>query len=131
MGLISRVSSRTYREKIKKWSAKNAPKKLGKIVTVDPLCHRAQNQGSSGTGQKSRKVGGNKLLEAKRTDRFNVNRQNGKTTHYRRCKICDNNVHQKHFRYCHKCSCMKGICQVCGVRLIKLDDRKMYKMSYK
>merc|ERR1719158_338778 len=105
-------------------------KKLGKIITNDPLCHKAHNSNTSGSGPSSRKVGGNKLLE-KRSDRYDPSRKLNKNVHYRRCKICDQIVHQKHFRYCHKCSVMKGICSICGKRMINFDRRKLYKMTYK
>lgn len=42
------------------------------------------------------------------------------------CKICKNPVHHKGGRYCQYCSYKKGLCSMCG---IKIMDTTMYRQS--
>merc|ERR1712110_556660 len=118
MGLISRVSSRTYRDKKqtkKKWFVENVKRNSVKsyrqihVLSKHTILVRQEHR---------KKLGGNKLLEAKkRTDRFDEKVGKGKQF-YRRCRLCELPVHQKHFRYCQKCAYMKAICPICGKRVI-------------
>ena len=109
-------------KKLKKAGASSA--------TADPLAYKMHNIGSSQTQEKDRIKGGNKLLE-RRADRFDDSRngkKNGKM-YFRKCRICDATVQQKHFRFCQKCSYIKHICAICGTRV--LDNHKMYRQNWR
>ncbi|VDP96440.1 unnamed protein product [Echinostoma caproni] len=81
-------------------------KKLGKVITPDPWKAGARNTVSSG----GRKLNENKLLTAPYTKSF------------RKCRICAQSVHQPGSHYCHSCAFKKGICAMCGVRLVNTTN---------
>jgi len=91
-------------------------KKLGKVITPDTWKAGARNTTEGG----GRKVGENKLLTAKK------NRFNPATTMFRECRICRTKVHQAGSHYCHQCAYKKGICAMCGVKIL---DTKSYCQS--
>ncbi len=70
------------------------------------------------TGEK-RKVGENKLLSSKNT-RFNP--LAGKD--FARCRICRTKVHQCGSNFCQECAYKKGICAMCGKKIIKTKNYK-------
>jgi hypothetical protein len=43
-----------------------------------------------------------------------------------RCKICKTKVHQVGSHYCQECAYKKGICAMCGVKML---STKNYKQS--
>ena len=103
--------------------------KLGKVITPDPWKAGASNTTRPG----GRKVGENKLLTASK------NRFNPLTTEFKKCRICKVNpphctvrshglsnwtcfqqkVHQVGSHYCQQCAYKKGICAMCGVKVLK------------
>ncbi|PAA73918.1 hypothetical protein BOX15_Mlig029994g1 [Macrostomum lignano] len=91
-------------------------KKLGKVVTPDVWKAGARNTTEGG----GRKVDENKLLTG-RSNRFSPY-----TTSFKKCRICKSNIHQAHAHFCTGCAYKKGICAMCGVKLI---DVKNYKQS--
>ena len=112
-------------------------KKLGRIVTVDPYRTKQRNESTLG---KTPKVTGteNKLLTTKK-DRYILFSQ--KYIYYsshsfcsyqpykqsfERCRICKHSVHQLGSHYCQTCAYQKGICAMCGQRII---DTRQFKQS--
>ena len=91
-------------------------KKLGKIITPDPWKSGARNTVESG----GRKVNENKAISGNRS-RFNPY-----TAKFETCKICRQKVHQVGSHYCQACAYKKGICAMCGKKLL---DTKNYKQS--
>ena len=89
--------------------------KLGKVVTPDPWKTGARNTTEGG----GRKVGENKALSKKA--RFNPY-----TAKFECCRICRQKVHQVGSHYCQACAYKKGICSMCGKKLI---DTKCYRQS--
>ena len=104
--------------------------KLGKVITPDPWKAGASNTTKPG----GRKVGENKLLTASK------NRFNPLTTEFKKCRICkvsptvphtemshwlsnrtcfQQKVHQVGSHYCQQCAYKKGICAMCGVKVLK------------
>ncbi len=90
-------------------------KKLGKVATPDTWKDGASNTVSSGKV----KLGENKLLSGKKS-RFTP------YSTFRGCKLCREQLHQQGFSYCPACSYKKGICGMCGVKIL---DTKGYKQS--
>jgi len=93
-------------------------KKLGKIVTPDPWKSGARNTTESG----GRKVGENKALSASK-NRFSPY---GQPSQFQKCRICKSSVHQKGSHYCQGCAYKKGICAMCGKKVL---DTKGYRQS--
>lgn len=93
-------------------------KKLGKVITPDPWKTGARNTTEFG----GRKVGENKALTAKKA-RF---APYGETSQFTKCKICKSSVHQVGSHYCQGCAYKKGICAMCGRKII---ETKGYKQS--
>ncbi|XP_053620663.1 cysteine-rich PDZ-binding protein [Plodia interpunctella] len=91
-------------------------KKLGKVITPDPWKTGARNTVESG----GRKVGENKALTAKK------GRYNPYTSKFQECKICRTKVHQVGSHYCQACAYKKGICAMCGKKIL---DTKNYRQS--
>lgn len=91
-------------------------KKLGKVITPDPWKSGARNTVESG----GRKVNENKALTASK------NRFNPYTSKFETCKICRQKVHQVGSHYCQPCAYKKGICAMCGKKLL---NTKLYKQS--
>lgn len=91
-------------------------KKLGRVITPDPWKIGARNTVESG----GRKIGENKLLTANKT-RFNPY-----TSNFQKCRVCRTSVHQVGSHYCQACAYKKGICAMCGKKLI---DTRNYRQS--
>ncbi|KAK9881491.1 hypothetical protein WA026_016374 [Henosepilachna vigintioctopunctata] len=89
--------------------------KLGKVVTPDPWKNGARNTTEGG----GRKVNENKALS-------NKLRFNPYTTKFESCRICRQKVHQVGSHYCQACAYKKGICAMCGKKII---STKNYKQS--
>jgi ABC-type bacteriocin/lantibiotic exporter with double-glycine peptidase domain len=83
-------------------------KNLSSIITLD----------ARGTKTKERKINENKLLK----------KRNQFEPYSNCCKLCKTRLHQKNSNYCQKCAFDKGICAMCGVKMI---DVSMYKNSTK
>lgn len=114
-------------------------KKLGKVITPDPWKSGARNTTESG----GRKVNENKALTSGR-NRFDPVGQSLKPCRYVLkimyfslysqihknallfYRICRSKVHQIGSHYCQACAYKKGICAMCGKKLI---DTKNYKQS--
>jgi len=88
--------------------------KLGKVITPDPWKAGASNITDNG----GRKVGENKFLTAKK------NRFNPTQAEFKKCRICKQKVHQPGSHYCQGCAYKKGICAMCGIKIIKTKDYK-------
>uniref|UniRef100_A0A0K8TPZ9 Cysteine-rich PDZ-binding protein n=1 Tax=Tabanus bromius TaxID=304241 RepID=A0A0K8TPZ9_TABBR len=90
--------------------------KLTKIVTPDPWKAGARNTNQPG----GRKINDNKALTNSKL-RFNPI---GKE--FAPCRICRQKVHQIGSYYCQSCAYKRGICAMCGKKLL---DTKNYKQS--
>ncbi|XP_043200023.1 cysteine-rich PDZ-binding protein-like [Amphibalanus amphitrite] len=92
-------------------------KKLGKVITPDVWKSGARNTTEGG----GRKVGENKALTSNK-NRFSPYSSGSFTA----CRICRTKVHQVGSHYCQACAYKKGICAMCGKKLL---DTKNYKQS--
>lgn len=92
-------------------------KKLGRVITPDTWKSGARNTIESG----GRKIGENKLLSAKKS-RFNPYT----SAKFQQCRICRTSVHQAGSYYCQACAYKKGICAMCGKKLL---DTSKYRQS--
>ncbi|XP_019964370.1 cysteine-rich PDZ-binding protein [Paralichthys olivaceus] len=92
-------------------------KKLGKVITPDTWKDGARNTTESG----GRKLNENKMLTSKKA-RFDPYSKGGFTT----CRICKSSVHQSGSHYCQGCAYKKGICAMCGKKVL---DTKNYKQT--
>ncbi|CAM1294010.1 CRIPT (predicted) [Pycnogonum litorale] len=90
-------------------------KKLGKVITPDPWKSGARNTTDGG----GRSVNENKALTAKKA-RFSP------YTKFENCRICKSQVHQVGSHYCQACAYKKGICAMCGKKML---DTKNYRQS--
>merc|ERR1719433_1862153 len=88
--------------------------KLGKVIVADPWKSGSRNQTEGG----GRKVGENKLLTSKK-NRFNPYQDN-----FEKCRICKTKVHQIKAHYCQECAYKKGICAMCGIKILKTKNYK-------
>ncbi|ESO85660.1 hypothetical protein LOTGIDRAFT_229474 [Lottia gigantea] len=86
-------------------------KKLGKVITPDPWKSGARNTTEGG----GRKVNENKALSGKKA-RFSPYGEFGK------CRICKSSVHQAGSHYCQGCAYKKGICAMCGKKIIETKN---------
>ncbi|RWS22281.1 cysteine-rich PDZ-binding protein-like isoform X1 [Leptotrombidium deliense] len=85
--------------------------KLGKVITPDTWKDGARNTTESG----GRVVNENKALTAKKS-RF------APYTNFRKCKICKQKVHQSGSHYCQECAYKKGICAMCGKKMMQTKN---------
>jgi hypothetical protein len=90
-------------------------KKLGSISTPEPW---KEGSKSTAVGSAGRKLNENKLLSSKAKNQF----QPYQTS----CKLCKKRLHQKGSHYCQNCCYLKGICAMCGVKVM---DVSKYKQS--
>lgn len=88
--------------------------KLAKIVTPDTWKDGSRNAGTS------RKINENKALTLSK-ERFNP-----VGTELKPCRICRQKVHQKGSHYCQSCAYKKGICSMCGKKIL---NTKGYRQS--
>ncbi|KAK4289841.1 hypothetical protein Pmani_012578 [Petrolisthes manimaculis] len=82
--------------------------KLGKVITPDTWKAGARNTTEGG----GRKINENKLLTSKK------NRFNPYTTTFAECRICRTKVHQAGSHFCQGCAYKKGICAMCGKKIL-------------
>uniref|UniRef100_A0A0B6Y717 Cysteine-rich PDZ-binding protein n=1 Tax=Arion vulgaris TaxID=1028688 RepID=A0A0B6Y717_9EUPU len=87
-------------------------KKLGKVITPDPWKTGARNTTEGG----GRKLGENKALTATK------NRFNPYQTSFEKCRICKTTVHQPGSHYCQGCAYKKGICAMCGKKVLETTN---------
>uniref|UniRef100_A0A7N4NJP6 Cysteine-rich PDZ-binding protein n=1 Tax=Sarcophilus harrisii TaxID=9305 RepID=A0A7N4NJP6_SARHA len=92
-------------------------KKLGTVITPDTWKDGARNTTESG----GRKLNENKALTSKKA-RFDPYGKNKFST----CRICKSSVHQPGSHYCQGCAYKKGICSMCGKKVL---DTKNYKQT--
>jgi hypothetical protein len=92
-------------------------KKLSKIVTPDTWKEGARNTTESG----GRIINENKALTSKASTRYSPY-----STSFQKCRICKQVVHQKSSYYCQQCAYKKGICAMCGVKIL---DTKSYRQT--
>uniref|UniRef100_A0A6B2LVE1 Cysteine-rich PDZ-binding protein n=1 Tax=Arcella intermedia TaxID=1963864 RepID=A0A6B2LVE1_9EUKA len=85
--------------------------KLKVIVCPDPWKAGARN-----TNEAGRKA--TNTLITKKSDRSNSN-------YVRKCRLCKQRLHLAGY-YCQDCAYKKGICCMCGVKVL---NTKMYKQS--
>ncbi|KAI9591362.1 PDZ-binding protein [Syncephalis fuscata] len=94
---------------------KKCEKKLGKIA-----CPEVWKEGSRNAKLgKDRKLNENKLLNKSK---------NRLVPYENKCRLCKSRVHQDKAHYCQGCSYKKGICAMCGVRILDISG---YKQSSK
>jgi len=98
------------------WSS-SGEKKLGTVITPDTWKDGARNTTESG----GRKLNENKALTSKKA-RFDPYGKNKFST----CRICKSSVHQPGSHYCQGCAYKKGICAMCGKKVL---DTKNYKQT--
>ncbi|XP_064622671.1 cysteine-rich PDZ-binding protein-like [Lineus longissimus] len=91
-------------------------KKLGKVITPDPWKAGASNVTDTG----GRKVNENKFLTSKK------NRFSPYQVKFEKCRICKTSVHQVGSHYCQGCAYKKGICAMCGKKVL---ETKSYRQS--
>ncbi|CEO96956.1 Cysteine-rich PDZ-binding protein [Plasmodiophora brassicae] len=91
--------------------ARNVRKTIAKASTTAA----AKSSGSAKTGQL---VSQNMLLKKREVKSVGSER--------RVCRICRCQVHQYGHYYCQQCAYVKGICSMCGVKIL---NTKMYKQS--
>uniref|UniRef100_A0A9J7YFA5 Cysteine-rich PDZ-binding protein n=2 Tax=Cyprinus carpio TaxID=7962 RepID=A0A9J7YFA5_CYPCA len=96
---------------------KESEKKLGRVITPDTWKDGARNTTESG----GRKLNENKMLTSKKA-RFDPYGKSGFST----CRICKSSVHQSGSHYCQGCAYKKGICAMCGKKVL---DTKNYKQT--
>ncbi|OQR71839.1 cysteine-rich PDZ-binding protein-like [Tropilaelaps mercedesae] len=94
-------------------------KKLGKICTPEPWKTGSSAAGPAGTSG-GRKLNENKALSQRK------NKFNPYTTTFNACRICKTKVHQVGSHYCQGCAYKKGICAMCGKKIL---DTKNYRQS--
>ncbi|KAM5252188.1 cysteine-rich PDZ-binding protein [Hipposideros larvatus] len=92
-------------------------KKLGTVITPDTWKDGARNTTESG----GRKLNENKALTSKKA-RFDPYGKNK----FSICRICKSSVHQPGSHYCQGCAYKKGICAMCGKKVL---DTKNYKQT--
>uniref|UniRef100_A0A8D0DZ74 Cysteine-rich PDZ-binding protein n=3 Tax=Sauria TaxID=32561 RepID=A0A8D0DZ74_SALMN len=92
-------------------------KKLGTVITPDTWKDGARNTTESG----GRKLNENKALTSKKA-RFDPYGKNK----FAICRICKSSVHQPGSHYCQGCAYKKGICAMCGKKVL---DTKNYKQT--
>ncbi|KAK9412092.1 cysteine-rich PDZ-binding protein [Crotalus adamanteus] len=95
----------------------NCERKLGTVITPDTWKDGARNTTESG----GRKLNENKALTSKKA-RFNPYGKNK----FAICRICKSSVHQPGSHYCQGCAYKKGICAMCGKKVL---DTKNYKQT--
>ncbi|KAH8833117.1 PDZ-binding protein [Flagelloscypha sp. PMI_526] len=92
-------------------------KKLSKLAAPDPF-----QSSSKAIKEGTRKVGENKLLGKPGSSRARFSPyQSG-------CKDCKQPTTQNKAKYCHGCAYKKGICSICGKKVL---DTSSYTMSAK
>uniref|UniRef100_A0A4W5KW95 Cysteine-rich PDZ-binding protein n=5 Tax=Salmoninae TaxID=504568 RepID=A0A4W5KW95_9TELE len=101
----------------------NCEKKLGRVITPDTWKDGARNTTESG----GRKLNENKALTSKKA-RFDPYGKPGKSgkSGFGICRICKSSVHQSGSHYCQGCAYKKGICAMCGKKVL---DTKNYKQT--
>uniref|UniRef100_A0A8C9GBU7 Cysteine-rich PDZ-binding protein n=1 Tax=Pavo cristatus TaxID=9049 RepID=A0A8C9GBU7_PAVCR len=92
-------------------------RKLGMVITPDTWKDGARNTTESG----GRKLNENKALTSKKA-RFDPYGKNK----FAICRICKSSVHQPGSHYCQGCAYKKGICSMCGKKVL---DTKNYKQT--
>lgn len=96
---------------------RKSEKKLVTVITPDTWKDGARNTTESG----GRKLNENKALTSKKA-RFDPYGKNKFST----CRICKSSVHQPGSHYCQGCAYKKGICAMCGKKVL---DTKNYKQT--
>lgn len=104
------------KKRVEEMVCEKCQKKLGRVITPDTWKEGARNTTESG----GRSINENKALTSKKS-RFNPY-----TTKFDKCRICKQTVHQSGSYYCQQCSYKKGICSMCGVKIL---DTKGYRQS--
>uniref|UniRef100_A0A914BUX1 Cysteine-rich PDZ-binding protein n=1 Tax=Acrobeloides nanus TaxID=290746 RepID=A0A914BUX1_9BILA len=84
-------------------------KKLSKLATV----HIDRNK----AGPSKKVTNENKLLSSKM--RFKPDKDE-----YKKCRICGHRTHHDKAYYCQECAYQKGICAMCGTKVIEVMKYK-------
>ncbi|CAG9797419.1 unnamed protein product [Chironomus riparius] len=90
--------------------------KLKHVATADPFKKGNTLKEKAGTSS-GRAINENKALSAKRYDPM---------TGIRKCRICQAKMHQEGAHYCQTCAFKKGICSMCGKKIL---NTKSYRQS--
>ncbi|XP_071746615.1 cysteine-rich PDZ-binding protein [Lepeophtheirus salmonis] len=88
--------------------------KIGKVIVPDPWKAGSRNNTEGG----GRKVNENKLLSSSK------NRFSPTTSIFKKCRICKSKIHVKGAHYCQECAYKKGICSMCGTKILKTKNYK-------
>ncbi|CAI5438766.1 unnamed protein product [Caenorhabditis angaria] len=84
-------------------------KKLTKIVGVDPYRNKKSNRGADG-----------KIAKVSTTKNRLIGADKKATIVGAKCKICKMLMHQAGSHYCSTCAYQKGICAMCGKKIINV-----------
>ena len=87
------------------------------IATPNPWKASNSSKDSASTSC-GRAVNENKLLSSQKA-RFNPLK-----TEFKKCRICRTKVHSVGFHFCQECAYKKGICGMCGVKILKTKNYK-------
>mmetsp|Transcript_6104 Transcript_6104/g.10071 ORF Transcript_6104/g.10071 Transcript_6104/m.10071 type:complete len:106 (-) Transcript_6104:60-377(-) len=88
-------------------------KKLSKNITPDTHKWTGQANVNKSKQTKTSKLAHNSLME-KRKQKKKKFKKGGDG----KCRICKGVVHQKLYYYCQPCAYQKGICAMCGKKLL-------------
>ena len=91
---------------------------LPQVATATVGSYGKAGTSDSASQSCGRKVNENKLLTSKKA-RFNPYQDN-----FEKCRICRTKVHQIKAHYCQECAYKKGICAMCGIKILKTKNYK-------
>jgi len=118
---------------ISKMVCDKCEKKLGITATPDPWKQGCRNAIDTGNVRKQdnkhlQSIGRVKTLSGSKVSSNSTQRMGPSTVMYSsiRCGICKQNVYEPGRHYCQNCAYKKGICSMCGVRIL---NTKSYKQS--
>uniref|UniRef100_H2YPP9 Cysteine-rich PDZ-binding protein n=1 Tax=Ciona savignyi TaxID=51511 RepID=H2YPP9_CIOSA len=98
---------------INKMVCEKCEKKLGKVITPDPWKSGARNTTEGG----GRKLNENKALTQGK-NRFSPY----SSGQFVKCRVCKSLVHQIGAKFCQGCAYKKGICAMCGRKMINTTN---------
>lgn len=88
--------------------------KLSRLATADTW--------KAGSKSNLKGPGGKRILNENKLLTANKARYNPYSRSFRKCRICAQSVHQPEAHYCQSCAFKKGICAMCGVRLVNTTN---------
>ncbi|KAI6178357.1 Cysteine-rich PDZ-binding protein [Aphelenchoides besseyi] len=97
--------------------------KLNKLATIHKTTPNASASSSSSSSTKKHVTNENKLLTMK--NRFKPD----KVEPFKKCRICKRMCHHVAAHYCQDCAYQKGICCMCGRKILEENAIKGYRQS--